>query len=567
MTTHTCMRTRTSTGGLTAEGIAWAFTTSHASNWHPLTWLSHMLDCQLYGLKPGGHHLTNVLLHAATAILLFLVLRRMTGDLWPSAFVAAVFAIHPLRVESVAWVAERKDVLSGLFFMLTLGAYVGYVRRPFSLVRYLTVVVLFALGLMAKPMLVTLPFVLLLLDYWPLGRMAAGGGGQVRRFPGALVVEKIPLLALAAASCVATSLAQSKAVVPIDVMPLSSRIANALVSYVAYLGQILLPGGAGGVLSPSGQTVCRSGKSSRFCLGVDGHLGSGPGMAAAVSLSVCRLVLVRGDARAGDRAGAGGIAGDGRPLHLLAADRAVHRPGLGSCATRRFLARIVAGCAASASALVVLILMGCAWRQTSYWRDSETLWTRALACTAETTIAHNNLGNVLAERGQFDAAIAHYQKALEIKPDYARRTTTSVLPWQVMDRSTRPSPIIGRRWKSSPTMRRPTTTLVALWRGRGQFDEAIAHYQKALEIKPDIRARPTTTSAMRLWPRRADRSTRPSPIIGRHWKSSPTTRRPTTISVLPGRAADGSMRPLPIFRRRWKSSLTTPMSAITSTCF
>ena len=143
--------------------------------WGPLTWLSHMLDCQLYGLHPWGHHLTNVLLHAATTILLFLVLWRMTGDLWPSAFVAALFAVHPLHVESVAWVAERKGLLSGLFFVLTLGAYVGYVRHRFSLLRYLAVVVLFALGLMAKPMLVTLPFVLLLLDYWPLGRMDRQG--------------------------------------------------------------------------------------------------------------------------------------------------------------------------------------------------------------------------------------------------------------------------------------------------------------------------------------------------------------------------------------------------------
>ena len=167
--------------GLSARGIVWAFTAVHFNNWHPLTSLSHMLDCQFYGLHAGGHHLTSVLLHAIVAILLFLVLLRMTGDFWPSAFVAAVFAIHPLRAESVAWVAERKDVLSGLFFMLTLWAYVGYARRPFSLGRYLTVVLLFALGLMAKPMLVTLPFVLLLLDYWPLGRI----GLPVRQaFPG-----------------------------------------------------------------------------------------------------------------------------------------------------------------------------------------------------------------------------------------------------------------------------------------------------------------------------------------------------------------------------------------------
>src|SRR6202047_5254442 len=157
------------TGGLNLAGIGWAFSHVHAQNWHPLTTISHMLDCQLYGLKAGGHHFTNVLLHTVAALLLFAVLRQMTGALWRSAFVAALFAIHPLRVESVAWVAERKDVLSGVFFMLTLAGYLRYVRKP-SLGSYLLVVLAFALGLMSKPMLVTLPFVLLLLDYWPLGR-------------------------------------------------------------------------------------------------------------------------------------------------------------------------------------------------------------------------------------------------------------------------------------------------------------------------------------------------------------------------------------------------------------
>ena len=179
--------------GLTWEGFRWALTYGQIGHWHPLTWLSHMLDCQFYGLQPGGHHLTNVLLHTATAILLFLVLRRMTGFLWRSAFVAAVFAIHPLRVESVAWVAERKDVLSAFFFMLTLGAYVRYVRRPPSMVRYGAVVLLFALGLLSKNMLVTLPFVLLLLDYWPLNRLSGFSPRVLLR----RVAEKIPLLVLA----------------------------------------------------------------------------------------------------------------------------------------------------------------------------------------------------------------------------------------------------------------------------------------------------------------------------------------------------------------------------------
>ena len=159
--------------GLTAQGITWAFTHVHANYWAPLTWLSLMLDCQLYGLSAGGHHLSNVLLHAVTAILLFLVFWRMTGDFWPAALATALFAVHPLRVESVAWVTERKDVLSGLFFVLALGAYVSYVRHRLAVVRYLGIMVFFALGLMAKPILVTLPLVLLLLDYWPLGRIGA----------------------------------------------------------------------------------------------------------------------------------------------------------------------------------------------------------------------------------------------------------------------------------------------------------------------------------------------------------------------------------------------------------
>jgi hypothetical protein len=158
--------------GLTVRGTLWVFTHIHSANWHPLTGLSHMLDCQVYGLNAGGHHLTSVLLHAATAVLLLLVLWQMTGGLWPSALVAALFAVHPLRVESVAWIAERKDVLSGLGFVAALGTYVWYVRSSFSGTRYLLLVLVFVLGLMAKPMLVTLPLVLLLLDYWPLGRFA-----------------------------------------------------------------------------------------------------------------------------------------------------------------------------------------------------------------------------------------------------------------------------------------------------------------------------------------------------------------------------------------------------------
>src|SRR5213083_3394058 len=237
--------------GLSTEGIIGAFTHTHARNWHPLTTLSHMLDCQLYGLKAGGHHLTNVILHTISVLLLFLVLKQMTGALWRSAFVAVLFAIHPLHVESVAWIAERKDVLSAVFFILTLAAYARYARSDrFSWHRYTTVLVLFALGLMCKPTLVTLPFVLLLLDYWPLRRVqpsSSSGRGETasrwkrRNTLSWLVIEKVPLFVLSAASCVATLLAQKQALDMSIKAPIEERLGNALISYDAYVGQMIWP--------------------------------------------------------------------------------------------------------------------------------------------------------------------------------------------------------------------------------------------------------------------------------------------------------------------------------------
>ncbi|HUV51190.1 MAG TPA: hypothetical protein VMW78_09255, partial [Anaerolineae bacterium] len=221
--------------GLTLKSIAWAFTSTDASNWHPLTWLSHMLDCQLFGLKPGGHHFTSVFFHILNAILLFLVFKKMTGAFWKSAFVAALFALHPLHVESVAWVAERKDVLSTFFWMLTMGSYVWYVEHP-GTNRYLLVLLFFALGLMAKPMLITLPFVLLLLDYWPLGRFNYQWSSALQ-----LIREKIPLFVLAAASSVVTLFAQQRAVGSLEAFPITVRISNALVSYISYIAKMILP--------------------------------------------------------------------------------------------------------------------------------------------------------------------------------------------------------------------------------------------------------------------------------------------------------------------------------------
>src|SRR4030095_3099590 len=236
--------------GLSPQRVVWAFTHTVGGNWHPLTVMSHMLDCQLYGLKPAGHHLTNVLLHTVAVTLLFLVLREMTGSLWQSAFVAALFAIHPLHVESVAWISERKDVLSAVFFILTLGSYVGSVRS-LSLISYLLVLLFFTLGLMSKPMLVTVPFVLLLLDYWPLRRFDKeplpnpGGSivGWLNRRPTyqQLLLEKTPLLLFSGLSCLVTIWAQNQATGLLAQMPLTWRLNNALVSYIEYVRQTFWP--------------------------------------------------------------------------------------------------------------------------------------------------------------------------------------------------------------------------------------------------------------------------------------------------------------------------------------
>ncbi len=228
---------RNVTTGFTCDNVVWAFTTGYASNWHPLTWLSHMLDCHLFGLKPGLHHLTNLFFHIANTLLLFWVLKRMTGVLYTSAFVAAAFALHPLHVESVAWVSERKDVISTFFWLLTVAAYVSYVRKP-GAARYLLTLLVFAFGLMAKPMVVTLPFVLLLLDYWPLGRLE-NAAGLYR-----LVREKVPFLILSAASSVVTFFVQQSAgaVVATGTIALVIRIANAFISYSKYIEKMVWPG-------------------------------------------------------------------------------------------------------------------------------------------------------------------------------------------------------------------------------------------------------------------------------------------------------------------------------------
>ena len=339
-------------GGLSWSGIAWAFTNGPLGEWYPLSMLSHMLDCQLYGLNPAGHHLTNLLLHAASAVTLFLVLWRMTGELWPSALVAALFALHPLHVESVAWVAERRDVLSGLFFMLTLGAYGEYVRHPRSLGRYLAVVGLFALGLMAKPMLVTLPPLLLLLDFWPLRRFGRTQPDAAAPNCAAGAVSLARRRGQAAAFGIGHRRGRRDDAAPTAPLRRSLDIARAIGQCGRFVrrlsGATLRPGGTLDFLFPSrgGPAGMAGRRRSGVAAGDHGGRGDWPPI---VSLLLRRLVLVRRNAGSGARADLCGCACPRRPLHVPFANRALHCAGLGGDA---------AGCIVAGSALGVWRRLG-----------------------------------------------------------------------------------------------------------------------------------------------------------------------------------------------------------------
>jgi Flp pilus assembly protein TadD len=479
------------TPGMTFDGIVWAFTHSHAVNWHPLTTISHLLDCRLYGLKAGGHHLTNVLLHMVSVILLFLVLQRMTAAFWLSAFVAAVFAIHPLHVESVAWVSERKDVLSGLFFMLTLGAYARYVRM--SQVRgkksgLILVLFFFALGLMSKPMLVTLPFVLLLLDYWPLSRFSLLpaepvfrlGGYQV---PRRLIVEKIPLLGLAVLSCMATLLAQRGAIQSFEHFSLPLRLVNAVESAAIYLWQMIYPVGLA-VFYPYPANCLAPWKVALAMIVLD-FISAGafvlrhrrPYLLVGWLWYLIMLVPVIGIVQVGTQP---------------RADRYTYLPQIGlyiliAWAARDLFAswrhrRWVLGVSA---ALVITLLAASARTQTSYWRNTESLWTHTLACTSRNNVALTNLGMELLETGRVEEAMADLQKALEINSNdwFAHNSLGKALV-----RKGRVDEAITHFRKTvelNPKLAEAYNNLGSALLQNGQAAAAIAQYQKALEINPE----------------------------------------------------------------------------------
>jgi tetratricopeptide (TPR) repeat protein len=460
--------------GLSWHGFAWAFSHFSQCNWHPLTWLSHMADYERYQLWPGGHHLTSVLLHVATVLLLYIVLLRMTARRWPSAGVAALFAIHPLHVESVAWVAERKDVLSALFFMLTLAAYVSYVRRAFSVARYLAVVLCFGLGLLAKPMLVTLPFVLLLLDYWPLRRADSTSFRLI-------LLEKVPLLVMAAASSIVTWFAQRGAIKSIDHYPLQERVANAIVSYGGYLMRFVWPTDltvqypyvnnlpmwqiAAALLLLaviSAAAIAWRSRCPYFVVGWLWYLGM--------------LVPVIGLVQVGDQAHA---------------DRYMYLPMIGPAISiawaiadfARTSARRRYCCIVSAAVLATLTVT--AWRQVDYWRDSESLWTRALNCTSGNWLALHNLGTLHMNSGRTAEAIADFEAALAIKPNLPQTQNSLGLAFAARDDFDAAYTYFQQAIDSDPNDAEIQNNFGLTYAKAGKFRLARGHYEAALRIRPD----------------------------------------------------------------------------------
>jgi Flp pilus assembly protein TadD len=470
--------------GLTAEGIRWAFTEGPFGEWYPLAPLSHMLDCQLFGLEAWGHHLTNVLLHAAASIALFLVLRRMSGELWPSAFVAMLFAIHPQHVESVAWVSERRDVLSGLFFVLTLGAYLGYVRHGRSPARYALVAVLFALGLMSKPMLVTLPALLVLLDFWPLARFGSASDtppwtrSAQRPSTLRLVLEKLPLVALAAGDCLMTLRTHNSGNVP---LAWSVRIGNAAVSCVTYVVQFFYPVDLAAFYPtpPGGPPIWKVAGAIAILAGVS--------LATVIWRRRCPYFFVGWFWYLGMLSPVLGLV---TVSHHAMADRYMYLPGIGLYIALAWgAARLAAGSAegrwalGTCAGLVTAVLVICAAWQTSYWRNDETLWRHALACTTDNGEAELGLADALAHQGRIEQAVPHYRRAQQFAVDSSPFNNLGL----VMIQQHKLGEAIAefrRAVQFEPNSYRAHANLGLALTELKQFDEAEKQFRRALEINP-----------------------------------------------------------------------------------
>jgi protein O-mannosyl-transferase len=487
--------------GLTWAGVKWAFgNTQQGAYWAPMMWLSHQLACQVFGLNPWGHHLINVLLHAVNTALVFLLFRRLTGATWRSFFVAALFGWHPLRVESVAWVTERKDVLSTCFGLLALLAYARYVeqskvRSPRSKVFYGLTLLFFALGLMSKAILVTWPFVMLLLDWWPLQRVSSfkfsvsspGPASPVTRHPplSALILEKLPFFALAAVMSMVTftTVKRGGAVMSIETLPLGARMGNALISYCRYLEKLFWPVDLAVFYPhpgkwPMGEVVMAGGLLVGITVMCVAARRRHPFMLMGWLWFVGTLVPVIELVQSGDQA---------------MADRFTYIPSIGVLImliwgahelTRHWRYQekglwVVGGAA-------VILCLGLTQRQLGYWRDSETLFRHALAVTENNYLAHNNLGDTLLKQGRIDEASRQFQEALRLKPDYADAQDNLGVVLATKGQIDEAIRQFQEALRLKPDYARACNNLGTALDRKGQADEAILQYQEAVRWEPDF---------------------------------------------------------------------------------
>ncbi len=484
--------------GITRESIFWAFTTSYKANWHPLTWLSHMLDCELFGLDPVWHHLSSLLLHAANTLLLFWVLQKMTGAVWPSGFVAAVFALHPLNVESVAWVAERKNVLSGFFWMLTIAAYIRYAKRP-GIGRFVPVFFALGLGLMAKPMLVTLPFVLLLLDYWPLGRFQWGRQNRRETSPLSksvnvsyqrstiyrLVGEKIPLFVLIVVFGAVTFIAQQSggAMLPVENLSLNSRIANALVSYISYIDKMIYPSRLAvfyphpadslplwqpivcfTVLAIVSAAIIYTARQKRYlAVGWLWYLGT--------------LVPVIGLIQVGSQA---------------IADRYTYLPSIGIFIMVAWGGgelpakwRYRGAWLGISAGLLLAAMVTCTRTQVQLWKNNLTLYEHTLAVTENNSIIQNSYGCALFEEDRLNEAIVQLNEALQISPEFSLARGNLGKVFLKQGKVNEAIACFNEALRTSKDQPDVYYYLGLAKVRQKKHNDAISHFSEALRLKPD----------------------------------------------------------------------------------
>jgi tetratricopeptide (TPR) repeat protein len=477
------------TAGLTWQSIVWAFTSAHSYMWHPLTSLSHIIDYQLFKDNPFGHHIVNLLLHTANVVILFLILRAMTGSVWPSAFVAALFAVHPLQIESVAWVSERKSLMSGFFWLLTIGAYIRYARRP-AFGRYLLVALVFCLALLSKPIVVTLPFVLLLLDYWPLRRIALFNNTELStsqtRFPRAslkrLILEKIPFFVLVAVLSVITFNVQKsgQSVKTLDAFPLKIRIFNAILSYVKYIGKMFYPTKlaifypypsnkltivrvaiAAALLLVISIIVVRMAKSRKYLpVGWFWFLG--------VLIPVIGLVQTGGQGIA-DRYAYLSFIGLFIIIAWGAADLLSQLP------SRKIVL-------VSLSMTVLLALSIHTSLQLRHWHNSLDLFEHAVKVTEGNFVMHNNLCVLYNRLKQFDKSIEHGTKSILARPDYPELYYNLGIPLYRTGKIDQAIKCWERNIALDGKNNKAHTNLGSLYYGRNEVDRAVKHFQRAIEI-------------------------------------------------------------------------------------